>query len=38
MEEVAGGFRRLHSEKLHNYTLQILLGWSNHGGWYGRGM
>jgi hypothetical protein len=29
-DEVAGGWRTLHNEELHNCTLhQILLGWSN---------
>jgi hypothetical protein len=33
MDEVAGGWRRLHNEELHKLTLyQILLRWSHKGG------
>jgi len=36
---VAGSWRRLHDEKLHNlYTTQILLEWSSQGGWTVWGM
>jgi len=32
-EEVAGGWRRLHNEELHDlYTSHILLWWSNQWG------
>jgi len=38
-EEVTGGWRKLHNEELITCMLhQMLLKWSNQGGWDGWGM